>query len=91
MFPVVDVNPLKAFLLDPTEHRGDCPAGWESFGDSCFFFSDEERTWYDAESACQEMPDAHLASCMPDNEFAFVANILGAENKEENWIGYSDL
>ena len=38
-----------------------CPAGWESYQDRCYFFSEEEKSWDEAEEACME-GKGHLAS-----------------------------
>ena len=73
---------------DPTEHRGDCKEGWEAYGDSCFFFSEEKRTWFDAEAVCMEA-GAHLTSCIDGTDFEFLRNYDTA--RTTRWIGYDDL
>ncbi|OWF51400.1 perlucin-like protein [Mizuhopecten yessoensis] len=32
---------------------GDCPSGWISHRDSCYFFSNHNRNWYDAGFMCE--------------------------------------
>ena len=77
------------YLLDPTEHRGDCLEGWEAYGDSCFFFSDEKKSWFDAEATCAEVPGSHLASCINGKDFAFLSK--KKPQKPSRWIGIDDL
>ena len=39
-----------------------CPPGWERFQDHCYFFSNEEKSWPEAEETCVEKHKGHLAS-----------------------------
>ncbi|XP_038550712.1 C-type lectin domain family 12 member B-like isoform X1 [Micropterus salmoides] len=45
-------------LKDKIEEKW-CPEGWKRFGCSCYFKSNEEKTWYNSRSDCQEK-GAHL-------------------------------
>ena len=76
--------------LDPTQHRGDCPSGWEAFGTSCYFLSDEKLNWFNSEAKCAEQPKTHLASCLSSAEWAFI-NKLKSSGDYFHWMGQNDI
>lgn len=84
---------MALFLSVPSEHRDDCPRGWEAFGDSCFHFASEDAavSWLEAADACQALrPDSHLASCLTPQEAAFIRRSYGGDKSARPWLGYSD-
>ena len=62
-----------------------CPAGWEREGDRCYFFSEEEKTWFEAEEACIKR-GGHLASVNNEQVHTY---LQGQEFR--GWVGGTDL
>jgi len=60
-----------------------CPAGWEREGDRCYFFSQEEKSWHEAEETCVEKHRGHLAS-VPSEQ---VHQYLQRKKIRDFWIG----
>ena len=58
-----------------------CPEGWESYGNRCYFWSEEKKTWSDAEEECKKS-GSHLAS-VPNHEVHKYMH----DKAEEQWIG----
>ena len=58
-----------------------CPEGWESYGNRCYFWSEEKKTWSDAEEECKKS-GSHLAS-VPNHE----VHKYMQDKAEEQWIG----
>ena len=58
-----------------------CPEGWESYGNRCYFWSEEEKTWSDAEEECKKS-GSHLAS-VPNHDVHKYMH----DKAEEQWIG----
>ncbi|XP_070777296.1 C-type lectin domain family 6 member A-like [Enoplosus armatus] len=60
-----------------------CPEGWKRFGCSCYFKSNEQKTWDDSRTDCQDK-GAHLVIINDKDEQKFVIelNMYG-----ESWIG----
>ena len=89
-----DLN-LDYHNLDPaavTEHRINCPDQWLPFGDSCFYFSNEEVDWLNAEEKCQSLnEDSHLASCLTSQEGFFIAKKVYYEDLPSHQIGIHSL
>jgi len=65
-----------------------CEEGWEENGDHCYYFSNETKNWFAAESFCQG-EGGHLASIHSDvtNDFIWERMI---RNKNLFWIGGTD-
>ncbi|CAI5784949.1 Hypothetical predicted protein [Podarcis lilfordi] len=59
--------------------------GWDFFGKSFYYISNEEKTWHDAESFCLTR-DSHLASILSDEE----QNYLTSQLSDPTWIGLTD-
>ncbi|XP_044027301.1 CD209 antigen-like protein C [Siniperca chuatsi] len=69
-------------LKDKTEGKR-CPEGWTRFGHSCYFKSNEEKTWPDSRYDCRKK-GADLVTINNEEEQNFVKelNVNG-----ESWIG----
>uniref|UniRef100_A0A6J0TXV3 CD209 antigen-like protein C n=1 Tax=Pogona vitticeps TaxID=103695 RepID=A0A6J0TXV3_9SAUR len=59
--------------------------GWTIYDRALYYFSKDQKTWYDAENFCMSR-DAHLASILNDEE----QNYLTVQLAEPFWIGLSD-
>ncbi|XP_038580069.1 CD209 antigen-like protein A isoform X2 [Micropterus salmoides] len=60
-----------------------CPEGWKRFGCSCYFKSNEKKTWYYSRSDCQSR-GAHLVIINNEEEQKCVTEL----NKDgDSWIG----
>ncbi|XP_022255986.1 macrophage mannose receptor 1-like [Limulus polyphemus] len=76
---------------EPTPLPGNCPSGWYTFGNKCFFFSEETDeegvTWDEARRACRKKGPSHdLVSIHSTKEQMFLTSMLGYSNKSA-WIG----
>ncbi|CAC5399581.1 Neurotrypsin,Scavenger receptor cysteine-rich type 1 protein M130,Deleted in malignant brain tumors 1 protein,Scavenger receptor cysteine-rich domain-containing group B protein,Soluble scavenger receptor cysteine-rich domain-containing protein SSC5D [Mytilus coruscus] len=62
---------LNVKLLTSASGATGCQDGWESFKDKCFLFSEDQKSWSDAESHCKSL-GAQLAELkdFDTNEFA---------------------
>ena len=78
--------------LDPTEH-GDCPEGWNAYGEKCFIFSTDATNWWEAEEKCHQMSanEGHLASCFTEKEAHYLAHLTDDLGKVDYWVGLSDM
>ncbi len=86
--PQTDEDLLKDFNLE-TDH-GNCPDGWHPYGEKCYFFSEDQLNWWEAEEKCDQVGDgAHLASCFTEAEVNLLASVFPGETSYH--IGLSDL
>jgi hypothetical protein len=68
-----------------------CSKGWTAYGDSCYKFSDDKATWLDVEAKCQALGnDVHLASCMVEQEFYYLAN-QQSKSSDAFFLGITEL
>ena len=56
-----------------------CPTNWKRNGDQCYYFSKEEKNWFDAEEFCQRR-GGHLAAVTNEQVNNFLKNTWG-------WVG----
>ena len=63
-----------------------CPSGWEREGDRCFFWSNEVKTWFEAEETCQKRYGGHLASVTSQSVHEYMVS-----KKKQVWIGGTDI
>ncbi|XP_075268656.1 C-type lectin domain family 4 member G-like isoform X1 [Opisthocomus hoazin] len=64
-----------------------CPAGWQQFAKTCYFFSDTTKPWPSAADFCAGF-NAHLAVIDSEQENKFLANhIMG---NRVFWLGLTD-
>ncbi|NWX42687.1 CL17A protein, partial [Steatornis caripensis] len=64
-----------------------CPAGWQQFAKTCYFFSTTTKPWLAAKESCTEF-SAHLAIVDSEQENKFLANHI-MENRVF-WLGLTD-
>ena len=62
-----------------------CPSGWEREGDHCYFWSEEEKNWFEAEEACQRH-GGHLASITNQDDDNYIKG-----KQIRAWIGGTDI
>ncbi|XP_074468604.1 CD209 antigen-like protein 2 isoform X2 [Sebastes fasciatus] len=64
-----------------------CPEGWRRFGCSCYFKSNERKTWYKSREYCQQRgADLVVINNKEEQEFIIQLNING-----ESWIGLRQI
>ncbi|XP_049920222.1 galactose-specific lectin nattectin-like [Epinephelus moara] len=73
-------------------HCDHCPDGWTRFGDNCYQFHHEHKTWADAEIDCVAH-HGNLASIHGQNEYDFVEHLIhkDSDKDERTWIGGHDM
>ncbi|NXU22797.1 CL17A protein, partial [Thalassarche chlororhynchos] len=64
-----------------------CPAGWQQFAKTCYFFSTTTKDWLAAKDFCADF-NAHLAIVDTEQENKFLANRI-MENRVF-WLGLTD-
>ncbi|NXH66963.1 CL17A protein, partial [Hydrobates tethys] len=64
-----------------------CPAGWQQFAKTCYFFSTAEKHWLDAKDSCADF-NAHLAIVDTEQENKFLANHIMEDRVF--WLGLTD-
>ncbi|NXX62042.1 CL17A protein, partial [Scopus umbretta] len=65
-----------------------CPAGWQQFAKTCYFFSTTAKPWLAAKESCTTF-NAHLAIINSEQENKFLANQV-MENRVF-WLGLTDM
>ncbi|NWH54148.1 CL17A protein, partial [Fregata magnificens] len=65
-----------------------CPAGWQQFAKSCYFFSTTPQPWLDAKDSCTKF-NAHLAIINTEQENKFLANHI--MDDRVFWLGLTDM
>lgn len=65
-----------------------CPAGWQQFDKTCYYFSTEGKSWVEARAACS-MLGAQLAIINSELENKFLANNI--MEIRAFWLGLSDM
>ena len=63
-----------------------CDEGWKQFGNNCYLFKMEKKTWTAAEDFCLN-EGGHLASIATEAINTFIGNEM---NLEDFWVGGSD-
>ncbi|XP_074468601.1 CD209 antigen-like protein 2 isoform X3 [Sebastes fasciatus] len=64
-----------------------CPEGWRRFECSCYFKSNERKTWYKSREYCQQRgADLVVINNKEEQEFVIQLNING-----ESWIGLREI
>uniref|UniRef100_A0A3P9L175 C-type lectin domain-containing protein n=1 Tax=Oryzias latipes TaxID=8090 RepID=A0A3P9L175_ORYLA len=62
-----------------------CPKKWIGFGSSCYFLSEESKTWDEAREFCRARgADLVVINTEEENEF------ISALKKQQVWIGLTD-
>ena len=66
-----------------------CEEGWEVFGDHCYYFGTDKKSWTDAEQFCQEQ-FGHLASANTKAIQDYVVKGMEGRGLDYAWFGGSD-
>ncbi|XP_064293275.1 CD209 antigen-like isoform X1 [Phalacrocorax carbo] len=64
-----------------------CPAGWQQFDKTCYFFSDAKQSWRASQESCAAF-GAHLAVVSSEQENKFLANHI--MDDRVFWLGLTD-
>ncbi|XP_009814178.2 C-type lectin domain family 17, member A-like [Gavia stellata] len=65
-----------------------CPAGWQQFAKTCYFFSTTTKPWLAAKDFCTDF-NAHLAIVDSELENKFLANHI--MDNQIFWLGLTDM
>ncbi|XP_052655882.1 asialoglycoprotein receptor 1-like isoform X2 [Harpia harpyja] len=65
-----------------------CPAGWQQFAKTCYFFSSTTKPWLAAKDFCTNF-DSHLAIVNTEQENKFLANHI--MDTRVFWLGLTDM
>ncbi|XP_028918068.1 C-type lectin domain family 4 member F-like isoform X2 [Ornithorhynchus anatinus] len=60
--------------------------GWHSYNQNFYFFSNDSKTWAEAEGICESW-DSHLTSVTSEGEQKFLVRLM---NGQSHWIGLND-
>ena len=74
----------------PLEQCTPCDPGWDVFGDHCYFYSTDTKSWNDAEEFCQE-EGGHLASVNTPAIQEYVLDELTRRGLDIAWFGGNDI
>uniref|UniRef100_A0A3B3H7A8 C-type lectin domain-containing protein n=1 Tax=Oryzias latipes TaxID=8090 RepID=A0A3B3H7A8_ORYLA len=76
-------NQTKVF--QNVDRKTRCPKKWIGFGSSCYFLSEESKTWDEAREFCRARgADLVVINTEEENEF------ISALKKQQVWIGLTD-
>ncbi|XP_049640560.1 lithostathine-like [Suncus etruscus] len=72
--------------------RISCPKGSLAYGSHCYALFFAEKSWMDADYACQKRPKGHLVSVLTGSEAYFVASLIknSGTSVSHIWIGLHD-
>uniref|UniRef100_A0A663E7V8 C-type lectin domain-containing protein n=1 Tax=Aquila chrysaetos chrysaetos TaxID=223781 RepID=A0A663E7V8_AQUCH len=65
-----------------------CPAGWQQFAKTCYFFSSTTKPWLAAKDFCTNF-NSHLAIVNTEQENKFLANHI--MDHRVFWLGLTDM
>ncbi|NXC48108.1 CL17A protein, partial [Penelope pileata] len=87
------VSTLLSAVLEETQNLTKmfctrCPAGWQQFAKTCYFFSTEKKSWVDARASCVRL-GGQLAVIDSEEENKFLANNI--METRVFWLGLSDM
>ncbi|POI25468.1 hypothetical protein CIB84_010783 [Bambusicola thoracicus] len=87
------ISTLLSTALEETQNLTEmfctrCPAGWQQFAKTCYYFSTEGKSWIEARAACS-MLGAQLAIINSELENKFLANHI--MEVRAFWLGLSDM
>ncbi|XP_048733097.2 perlucin-like protein [Ostrea edulis] len=66
-----------------------CPVGWNKYSLSCYHFSQEHTSWFDAMKMCQ-IHGGHLVHVEEAAEDRFIVSLMDKNNCSIVWLGASD-
>ncbi|KAM4039045.1 C-type lectin lectoxin-Phi2-like [Anomaloglossus baeobatrachus] len=85
---VEELDNLKTKVADLSESIGKmctmCPVGWRTIGSSCYYLSEETRTWDEARDECYKV-NSFLAMIKDRNESDSLNTLFGRSS--DYWIG----
>jgi len=67
-----------------------CDQGWDVFGDHCYFYGTETKSWWDAEEHCKE-EGGHLATVSTPAVEDYVLDELKRRGLDYAWFGGNDI
>ena len=67
-----------------------CGNDWEAYDDHCYYWSNNTKTWYEAEAFCHQ-ENGHLASITSDAINQYVLEGMNSRGFGSTWIGGNDI
>ena len=67
-----------------------CDQGWDVFGDQCYFYGTDMKSWFGAEEHCKE-EGGHLASVSTSAIEDYVLNEIEKRGMDWVWFGGNDI
>merc|ERR1719222_789336 len=67
-----------------------CNQGWDAFGDHCYFYGTDMKSWFKAEEYCKE-EGGHLASVNTNAIENYVLDGLKNRGLNKAWFGGNDI
>ncbi|XP_071824781.1 macrophage mannose receptor 1-like isoform X2 [Apostichopus japonicus] len=77
------------YTITPNLPVGNCPAGWNLFGNSCYYSDTSRADWVTSEAYCVSN-GAHLVSINDGDEQSYISTRVGGIGVN-SWIGLRDL
>ncbi|KAK7480212.1 hypothetical protein BaRGS_00028597 [Batillaria attramentaria] len=78
---------LSGVVLCAGQH---CPNGWTYYGESCYFFGNEQTTWINAKTICDTV-HGRLVEIDTAEENNFLVDRMKQHSAQQLWIGLEDF
>ncbi|XP_063437269.1 perlucin-like protein isoform X1 [Mytilus trossulus] len=81
---------VKDLEVDLQDKASSCKSEWEQFNDHCYYFSEDQRSWFEAERYCRSHKAflAYIRDVTENNWIQF--NLSNMNNTDIYWIGATD-
>ena len=86
--PTLDGNSCKFPFANGTSQN--CGDDWEAYGDHCYYWSTDKKTWNEAEVFCQQK-NGHLASITSEAINQYVLEGMNSRGFSSSWVGGNDI
>lgn len=75
-----------------TSNSEECPAGWKTYKNHCYFFSPDAKSWHDAAKQCKNMK-GYLVKITDSSENSWVVDMITRSVKHYygSWMGAADF
>ena len=80
---------LTTTTTTPSQTTG-CGNDWEAYDDHCYYWSNNTKTWYEAEAFCQQ-ENGNLASITSDAINQYVVEGMNSRGLSNTWMGGNDI
>ena len=88
------IGTFNVHCLSETKLQTICPTGWLAYGDHCYLYVRDAKTFNESETYCMSlsnpMRSGHLASVENRQEQNFMLNYVNSVKGGRFWIGFTD-